>query len=57
MLKTGRITEVEALVYWEHPERGLLSPGEFIPVAEETGTILPLGRSGRAARPLKGFRR
>ncbi len=57
LLGTGRITEVETLVYWEHPERGLLSTGEFILVAEETGTILPLSRGGRAARPLKGFRR
>lgn len=43
-LATGRITEVEALVRWRHPRRGLLSPANFIPLAEETGLIIPLGR-------------
>ncbi|HZU59541.1 MAG TPA: EAL domain-containing protein [Solirubrobacteraceae bacterium] len=39
---TGNIDKVEALVRWEHAERGLLSPGEFLPVAEDTGLIRPL---------------
>jgi diguanylate cyclase (GGDEF)-like protein len=42
-LATGRITGFEALVRWPHPERGMISPGDFIPVAEETGLINPLG--------------
>lgn len=40
---TGRICSVEALVRWRHPTRGMLSPGEFIPLAEQTGQIVPLG--------------
>jgi diguanylate cyclase (GGDEF)-like protein len=41
-LNTGEIEGAEALVRWHHPERGLVSPGEFIPVAEKTGFIVPL---------------
>ena len=40
----GRLIGAEALARWQHPQRGLVSPAEFIPVAEATGLILPLGR-------------
>lgn len=42
-LKTGEIVGAEALIRWNHPEKGLLSPGEFMPMAEESNLIIPLG--------------
>ena len=43
-IESGEVVEVEALIRWTHPTRGLVSPAQFIPLAEETGAILPIGQ-------------
>lgn len=57
-IRTGRVASIEALVRWQHPERGLLAPGFFIGVAEETGLIQAIGDwvLWAACRQLADFR-
>ena len=54
-LATGRINKAEALIRWQHPERGMISPAQFIPLAEETGLIVEIGNwvFKESARQLK----
>jgi len=58
-IRTGRIVGLESLVRWQHPTRGLVPPGQFIPIAEQTGLIVPLGEwvLRRACMDLKRLER
>ncbi len=58
-LRTGETVELEALLRWDHPERGLISPVQFIPIAEETGSIDQIGRwvLNEACQHLSSWRR
>jgi len=56
-LDDGAVWGVEALLRWEHPERGLLNPGEFVPAAEKSGLVVPMGEGMlmEACREAKGW--
>jgi EAL domain-containing protein (putative c-di-GMP-specific phosphodiesterase class I) len=58
-IKTGKIAGFETLVRWEHPVKGIIFPGEFIPLAEETGMILDLGEQvlNNACRHLQNWQK
>jgi diguanylate cyclase (GGDEF)-like protein len=55
---SGRVTGIEALLRWEHPERGLIAPAEFVPLLEDTGLIVPVGEwvMASAAAQLRQWR-